>query len=114
MKKFGWKINLCWTSFQIRSRYANIEANIVLGDAIDFINSIGIDQIQKHEDELLNYTHQKLSELDEVIIYAENAKRAGAISFNLNIDGVHPSDVGMILDKRELLLERVIIALNRS
>ncbi len=86
--------------FKFEAGTPNIEANIVLGDAIDFINSIGIDQIQKHEDELLNYTHQKLSELDEVIIYAENAKRAGAISFNLNIDGVHPSDVGMILDKK--------------
>lgn len=86
--------------FKFEAGTPNIEANIVLGDAIDFINSIGIDQIQKHEDELLNYIHQKLSELDEVIIYAENAKRAGAISFNLNIDGVHPSDVGMILDKK--------------
>lgn len=86
--------------FKFEAGTPNIEANIVLGDAIDFINSIGIEQIRQHEDELLSYTHQRLLELDEVIIYAENAKRAGAISFNLNITGVHPSDVGMILDKK--------------
>lgn len=86
--------------FKFEAGTPNIEANIVLGDAIDFINSIGIDKIRQHEDNLLSYTHQKLSELDEVIIYAKNAKRAGAISFNLDIDGVHPSDVGMILDKK--------------
>src|SRR5690606_14150704 len=78
----------------------NIAGNIVLGTAIDFINSIGIQQIHQYEDELLTYATEKLSELDEVIIYAKDAPRSGAVSFNLNLPGVHPSDVGMILDKK--------------
>lgn len=86
--------------FKFEAGTPNIEANIVLGTAIDFINSIGIENIHHYEEELLNYTHQRLQELDEVVIYAKNAKRSGAVSFNLNLPGVHPSDVGMILDKK--------------
>lgn len=86
--------------FKFEAGTPNIEANIVLGDALDYINSIGIDQIHQHEDELLKYTTEKLSELEEVIIYGKDTERAGAVSFNLNLDGVHPSDVGMILDKK--------------
>ncbi|MFA7446813.1 MAG: cysteine desulfurase [Weeksellaceae bacterium] len=86
--------------FKFEAGTPNIEANIVLGTAIDYINSIGIQNIHQHEDELLKYATAKLSELDEVIIYAKDIPRSGAVSFNLNLDGVHPSDVGMILDKK--------------
>lgn len=86
--------------FKFEAGTPNIEANIVLGDAIDFIQSIGIETIHQYENELLEYATEKLSELDEVIIYAKDAPRSGAISFNLNLEGVHPSDVGMILDKK--------------
>ncbi len=86
--------------FKFEAGTPNIAGNIVLGTAIDFINSIGIDQIHAYEDELLQYATQKLSELDEVVIYAKDAKRSGAVSFNLDLPGVHPSDVGMILDKK--------------
>ncbi len=86
--------------FKYEAGTPNIAGNIVLGSAIDFINSIGIEQIHQYENELLTYATSKLSELDEVIIYAKNAPRSGAVSFNLNLPGVHPSDVGMILDKK--------------
>jgi cysteine desulfurase/selenocysteine lyase len=86
--------------FKFEAGTPNIEANIVLGDAIDFINSIGMETIHQYEHELLEYATSRLSELDEVVIYAKNAPRSGAISFNLNLPGVHPSDVGMILDKK--------------
>lgn len=86
--------------FKFEAGTPNIEANIVLGTAIDFINSIGIDRIHEHEDELLKYTTHRLSELEEVVIYAKDAPRSGAVSFNLNYSHVHPSDVGMILDKK--------------
>lgn len=86
--------------FKFEAGTPNIEANIVLGTAIDYINSIGIQNIHQHEDELLKYATAKLSELDEVIIYAKDIPRSGAVSFNLNLDGIHPSDVGMILDKK--------------
>jgi len=86
--------------FKYEAGTPNIAGNIVLGAAIDFINSIGIGQIHRYEEQLLTYTTSKLSELDEVIIYAKDLSRSGAVSFNLNLPGVHPSDVGMILDKK--------------
>jgi cysteine desulfurase/selenocysteine lyase len=86
--------------FKFEAGTPNIEANIVLGDAIDFMNSIGMETIHQYEHELLEYATSRLSELDEVVIYAKNAPRSGAVSFNLNLPGVHPSDVGMILDKK--------------
>lgn len=86
--------------FKFEGGTPNIEGNIVLGTAVDFINSIGIETIHHYETELVNYTTQKLSELEEVIIYGKDLPRSGAVSFNLNLKGVHPSDVGMILDKK--------------
>lgn len=86
--------------FKFEAGTPNIAGNIVIGTAIDFIQSIGVEQIHAYEEELVKYTSERLSELEEVIIYAKNAPRSGAVSFNLNIPGVHPSDVGMILDKK--------------
>ncbi len=86
--------------FKYEAGTPNIAGNIVLGTAIDFINSIGIEQIHQYEDELLGYATTKLAELEEVVIYGKDAPRSGAVSFNLNLPGIHPSDVGMILDKK--------------
>lgn len=86
--------------FKFEAGTPNIEANIVLGTAIDFIDSIGMDVIHQHEHEILEYTRKRLLELDEVIVYGKDAELSGAVSFNLNLPGVHPSDVGMILDKK--------------
>lgn len=86
--------------FKFEAGTPNIEGNIVLGTAIDFMNSVGVENIYQHEHDLVNYTTEKLSELEEVIIYGKNLQRSGAVSFNLNLKGVHPSDVGMILDKK--------------
>jgi len=86
--------------FKFEAGTPHIEGNIVLGTAIDFMNEIGVENIHDYETELVNYTTEKLSELEEVIIYGKNLARSGAVSFNLNLKGVHPSDVGMILDKK--------------
>lgn len=86
--------------FKFEAGTPNISGNIVLGTAIDFMNEIGMEEIHRHESELLEYATDRLSELEEVIIYGKELDRSGAISFNLNLKGVHPSDVGMILDKK--------------
>ncbi len=86
--------------FKFEAGTPNIEANIALKEAIDFMNEIGWENIKNYENELLDYTTQKLLEIPELIIYGTKAKnRAGAISFNVNLKGVHPLDVGLILDK---------------
>ena len=86
--------------FKFEAGTPDIAGIIGLGAAVDFINSIGIDAIHVYEDELVEYTIERLSEFEEVEIYAKEAKHSGAVSFNLKLDGVHASDVGMILDKK--------------
>ena len=86
--------------FKFEAGTPDVAGIIGLGAAVDFINEIGIEVIHDYEEELVDYTIQRLSEFDEVVIYAKDAKHAGAVSFNLKLDGVHSSDVGMILDKK--------------
>ena len=84
--------------FKFEAGTPNVGGNIALGAAIDFMNSIGIENIQNHENMLLEYAQKKLLEIDGLRIYGEKAKRAGVVSFNLEGVGI-ASDVGMILDK---------------
>lgn len=72
-----------------------IAGAIGLGVAIDFLNDIGLDNIQEHEHQLVNYAMEKLSEVEGVEIYGPK-ERAGLITFN--IDDVHPHDVATVLD----------------
>ena len=65
--------------------------------AIEYIESIGIVNIQTYEQELINYATHKLKTIDNVEILAENAPRAGVVSFLIN--DIHPYDAGMIIDK---------------
>jgi cysteine desulfurase/selenocysteine lyase len=65
--------------------------------AVDYISAIGIENIERHEHELVGYAMEKLAELDWVEVYGPPAdRRAGIVSFN--VEGVHPHDVAQILD----------------
>ena len=75
----------------------NIAGGIVLGTAIDYLNSIGFENIQKYEHELLEYATKRLSEIEGLRIYGTGKNKASVISFN--IDGIHPYDIGSIIDK---------------
>ena len=76
----------------------NVEGVIGLGAAIDYIEKIGYDEIQKIENEVVEYARQELSKLDFITLYLTPNKEnhSGVISFNIN--GVHPHDVASILD----------------
>ncbi len=74
----------------------NICGGIAFGAAIDYMNSIGFDAIAAYENELLAYGTEKLLEIDGLRIYGTTDKTS-VISFN--IEGVHPYDIGTILDK---------------
>jgi len=84
--------------FKFEAGTPNVGGNIALGSAVDFINQIGHDNLQIHENELLTYAQKKLLELDGIKIYGERANRTGVVSFNLEGVGI-ASDTGMILDK---------------
>lgn len=75
----------------------HIAGGIVLGTAIDYLTSIGFDNIAAYEQELLDYGVQKLSEIDGMQFVGTAAKKASVISFN--IKGIHPYDIGAIVDK---------------
>ncbi len=76
----------------------NIEAGIVLGTAIDYLNSVGFDNIGRQEKELLDYASAKLSEIEGLKIFGDTKQKTSVISFN--IDGIHPYDIGTIIDKQ--------------
>ena len=75
----------------------NISGGIVLGTAIDYMNSIGFDNIAAYEQELLEYGTKRIQEIEGVTIYGTSENKASVISFN--IDGIHPYDIGTIIDK---------------
>jgi len=75
----------------------NISGGIVLGTAIDYMNSIGFDNIATYEQELLEYGTKRLQEIEGLTIYGTSENKASVISFN--IKGIHPYDIGTIIDK---------------
>jgi cysteine desulfurase/selenocysteine lyase len=75
----------------------NIADGIALGTAIDYLNTIGFDAIAKQENELLHYGTQQLLSIEGLHIFGTSDEKAAVISFN--IDGIHPYDIGTIIDK---------------
>jgi len=75
----------------------NIAGVIGLSAAISYVESIGIDKISSLEDELLNYATAKIAELPNLKIFGTADNKASVISFN--VDGIHPFDVGTLLDQ---------------
>lgn len=70
---------------------------IGLQTAIEYIESIGIETIAQHEQQLLQYATTQLRCIDGVRIYGTAPQKAAIISFNLN--NIHPYDVGVIIDQ---------------
>ena len=75
----------------------NIAGGIVLGTAVDYMNSVGFENIQKQELELLTYATEQLLAIEGLKIYGTAEEKTSVISFN--IDGIHPYDIGTIVDK---------------
>jgi len=75
----------------------NIVGGIGLGVAINYMNSIGIDNIEAYEHELLAYATEQIKQIEGVRIIGEAQNKASVLSFL--VDGTHPTDIGMIIDK---------------
>ena len=75
----------------------NICGGIAFGTALDYANAIGFDVIETKEKELLEYGTSELLKIDGLKIYGTSSKKTSVISFN--IEGIHPYDIGVILDK---------------
>ena len=70
---------------------------IGLGAAIDYVQSIGMDKIATHEQDLLGYATEKLKQIDGLTIHGTAPEKAGILSFTMK--NIHPSDIGMVLDQ---------------
>lgn len=75
-----------------------ISGAVGLAAAIDFLEEIGLDEIEKHEHELAAYAMERMSTINGLTMYGpkDPEKRAGLVTFNL--DDVHPHDVATVLD----------------
>ena len=76
----------------------NVEGVVGLGAAIEYIEKISYDQIQKTEKEVLEYAREELSKLDFLTLYMPKNKECHSAVISVNINGVHPHDVASILD----------------
>lgn len=84
--------------FKFEAGTQNVEGAVSLGAAIDYLNSVGLDNIETYEKELTQYALDKLSGIDYVTVYGPKTteRRGGIISFN--IKDVHPHDVATVLN----------------
>jgi cysteine desulfurase/selenocysteine lyase len=67
------------------------------GAAIDYLNSIGMDNIAVYEQEIIKYAIQLLKEIPEVQVFGPPAERKGAVVV-FSLEGIHPHDAAQILD----------------
>ena len=75
----------------------NISGVIAFGAALDYINGIGLKEIENYENELLKYATKKLKEIRGLRFFGEAKNKISVISFN--VASIHPYDLGSILDK---------------
>lgn len=82
----------------------NVGGAVGLSAAIDYLNNVGMDNVEKIEKELLTYAMEELSKLDFITIYGpkEIENHTGVISFNIN--KVHPHDVASVLDSENVCI----------
>ncbi len=82
--------------FKFEAGTPNIGDVIAFGKAVEFINELGKKEIKAHEDDLLSYASSELSAIKGFIPVGTAKEKVSVISFNIN--GMHPFDVGMMLD----------------
>ena len=72
------------------------------GKAIEYVESIGIENIEKYEKELTQYAENKLKEIDEIKIYGQGVEKYGIVSFN--VADIQPFDIGLLLDSKSIAI----------
>jgi cysteine desulfurase/selenocysteine lyase len=76
---------------------SNFIGAVALAEAIDYVERIGIAAIEEHEQMLLRAMTERLERIEGLRIYGKAAHKCPLVSFT--VEGTHPYDVGMILDK---------------
>jgi cysteine desulfurase/selenocysteine lyase len=83
--------------FKFEAGTANYTGAIGLGKSLEYLEKTGIDEIAAYEKELLDYSNQKLQDIDGLKIYGNSENKITVQSFR--VGEIHPYDMGMILDK---------------
>ncbi len=83
--------------FKFEAGTPHIAGAIGLGAALDYVDALGLERIGAHESDLLAYATERLGALNSIRLIGTAPEKAAIISFNL--EGVHPHDVGTILDR---------------
>jgi len=83
--------------FKFEAGTPNYIGAIGLAEALNYVSSVGLEDIAAHEQQLLRYGTEKLTELGYITIYGKAPEKSSILSFGIN--GVHPYDAGMVLDK---------------
>jgi len=84
--------------FKFEAGTPNIEAGICLTAAIDYIQSIGLENIKAYEDDLLKDAVRELSRVGGIRFIGTAKEQSSVVSFT--VDGIHPYDIGVLLDKQ--------------
>ncbi len=83
--------------FKFEAGTPNVGAALGLEAAVKFIQSFDRQEVERHEDMLLNYATERLKDIDGIRFVGQAPRRNGLVSFL--IDGIHPYDLGTIIDK---------------
>jgi cysteine desulfurase / selenocysteine lyase len=88
--------------FRFEAGTPNIAGAIALGAAIDYVQEIGLDKIATYEDKLLAYATEAIAEIPGIRLIGTARNKASVLSFL--IEGVHPHDIGTILDQEGIAI----------
>ena len=88
--------------FKFEAGTPNIAGAVGLGAAIEYVQGIGLDNIAAYEAELLDYATKTVTEIPEVRLIGTARQRASVLSFV--IEGIHPHDVGTVLDQEGIAI----------
>ncbi len=83
--------------FKFEAGTPNYIDTIALAKAIDYIEGVGLDEIEKYEKELLDYATNQIKALDWIKIIGVAEHKSSVLSFVM--EGIHPSDAGVLLDQ---------------
>lgn len=76
----------------------HIAGGICLGKAFEYLNQFDLESIKAYENELLDYAQDLLLTFEDMVIVGDARKKTSVVSFN--VDGIHPFDMGTLLDKQ--------------
>ncbi|MDS1032893.1 cysteine desulfurase [Porphyromonadaceae sp. NP-X] len=83
--------------FKFEAGTPDYVGSTALAEALRYVDQIGLDKIAAYENELLRYAEQRLKEIENIHIIGTAKNKSSVFSFL--VDGIHPYDIGMLLDK---------------